>query len=285
MDNTENSLFYDVSHKDTMKFKSIVIDVMSEACSISDDSKYNGIGTLGEKQLHAAIKRFICPDISKHEIKIDSIKSTCGENNNIGASRRRFVADILDNNTVYEIQTGSFSPLREKISWILENTEYNVAVIHPIAQTKWVSLINSESGDIEKRYKSNVRGKITDIASELYFFRDFISSARFSLIVLMLEAEQYKKNCASPRAKRPKYKKYELIPIDLISAYIFKKASDYALFIPDSLPESFTVREYSNASQIRGIDAYSIVNTLCHIGLLKEDGKSGRAKAYRRAKD
>lgn len=282
MNNTENSSIYDVSHKDAIKFKSIVIDVMSEACSLSEDSKYNGIGTLGEKQMHAAIKRFICPDKSKHEIKIESIKGCFDGDNNISTTKRRFVADILDGNTVYEIQTGSFSPLREKISWILENTEYNVAVIHPIAQTKWVSLINSESGNIEKRYRSNVRGKITDIASELYFFRDFISSPRFSLVVFMLKAEQYKKNSAGPHAKRPKYKKYELIPLDLISAYIFKNASDYKLFIPSSLSESFTVKEYSNASRIRGIDAYSIVNTLCHIGLLEEHGKSGRAKVYRR---
>ncbi len=118
----------------------------------------------------------------------------------------------------------------------------------------------------------------------LYYFRDLISSPRFSLIILMMEAEQYKKNIAKGSRGRTKYRKYELIPISLRQAYVFKSKNDYQLFIPKDLSERFTVKEYSRASKIHGINAYSIVKTLCHIGLLAADGKIGRAIAYKKSK-
>ena len=288
MQSKDNCSIFDISSTDTARFRRIVIDVMSEACELSDEDEYEGIGRLAEKQMHAAIKRFICPDEAKHEVLIDG-SSGCNridseEDGNKKAKKRRFVADILDGNTIYEIQTGGFSPLREKIQWILDNTSYNVTVIHPIAEAKWVSLINTKTGNIENRKKSPLKGKITDIAPELYFFRDFISSPRFSLVILMMEAEQYKKNIQKDGRKRPRYKKYELIPISLLRAYVFKGVSDYSIFIPESLDEPFCVKGYSAKSGIRGMDAYSIVKTLCHLGLLEPAGMIGRAAAYKRKK-
>ena len=288
MQSKDNCSIFEISGGDTLRFRRIVIDVMSEACQLSDDDEYNGIGRLAEKQMHAAIKRFICPDESKHEILIDGSvgckKSDTEEESDKKTKKRRFVADILDGNTIYEIQTGGFSPLRDKIQWILDNTSYNITVIHPIAETKWVSLINTKTGNVENRKKSPVKGKITDIAPELYFFRDFISSPRFSLVILMMEAEQYKKNIQKDGRKRPRYRKYELIPISLLRAYLFRDVSDYSIFIPDDLEEPFCVKDYSARSGIHGIDAYSIVKTLCHLGLLEPAGTLGRAAAYKRKK-
>ena len=281
-----NASSFDMSHTDTQRFRRIVIDVMSEACRIDINEESGGIGTLGEKQMHAAIKRFICPDESCHEVKIDGshgciIRDPDEENNEKISKKRRFVADILNGNTIYEIQTGSFAPLQEKLQWILDNTSYNIILIHPIAETKWVSLI-SPDGSIGTRKKSPVKGKLSDIAPELYYIRDFLGSPRFSLVILMMEAEQYKKNVVKDARRRPRYRKYELIPVSLLRAHIFKDISDYSCFVPDSLPERFTVKQYSGESGIRGIDSYSIVKTLVHISLLEEDGMIGRAKAYKR---
>ena len=282
----DNNSIFELSFSDTARFRRIVIDVLSEACRLpeADESDYDGIGTLGEKQMHAAIKRFICPDESCHEIKIDG-SALClsnGENKeNEKKKKRRFVADVLTGNTIYEIQTGPFSPLKEKIQWILDNTSYNVVVIHPIAETTWINYINGKTGDIEKRQKSPHKGKFTDVSNDLYFFRGFIDNPRFSLVLLMMEAEQYKKNATKDGRKRPRYRKYELIPVSLLRAYVFKRAEDYKLFIPENLPDPFCVKNYSQKSGIYGMDAYSIVKTLLHIGLLEEAGKLGRAAAYR----
>ena len=73
MQGMDNSSIFEISSAETARFRRIVIDVMTEACQapITDESDYDGIGTLAEKQMHAIIKRFICPDESKHEILID----------------------------------------------------------------------------------------------------------------------------------------------------------------------------------------------------------------------
>ena len=265
-----------ISHADTLRFRRIVMEVMSIACSVDDDG-YDGIGTLGEKQMHAAIKRFICPDTSKHEVKMDRKSDQEAQ----GSKTRRFVADILDGKNVYEIQTGSFAPLVKKIKWILENTDYNVTVIHPIAESKWVNIIGDDC-NISRRYKSPQKGKIEDLASELFYIRDFISCPRFSLVILMLEAEQYKKNLEQDKRGRSKYQKYELIPMNLLRAHVFYGLEDYRYFLPEKLDGAFTVKQYSDATRIRGKDAYSIIHTLCHLGLIQEHGKIGRATAYKR---
>ena len=281
---TENNSIFEFSSEETRRFRGIVLDVLSEACQMPpNEDEYEGIGTLAEKQMHAAIKRFICPDEGCHEVKIDGSELCIdkSDSDNDKKKKRRFVADILKGNTIYEIQTEDFAPLTNKIKWILENTTYNIVLIHPIAEIKWLNYISAKTGEIEKRQRSPLKGKFTDVANDLYFIRDFIGNPRFSLMLLMVEAEQYKKNTVKDARRRPKYRKYELIPVSLLSAYVFRSVEDYRLFIPSGLPDPFCVKNYSALSGIRGMDAYSIVKTLIHIGLLEESGNLGRAKAYR----
>lgn len=270
----DNHTTYLLSRSDTMRFRSIVIDVMSEAAGIDGADECGGIGTLGEKQMHAAIKRFVCPDPQYHEVKLDT--SDSGER-----KRRKFVADILKDGTVTEIQTGRLAPLTEKIRWILDNTPYNVTVIHPIAESKWVNVLNSKN-DVEKRYRSPLKGKISDIACELYAIKDFLCSPRFSLVILMMEAEQYIKNSARSSRSRPRYKKYELIPVNLLSATVISSPEDVKSLIPESLEGEFTVKQFSAASKIRGMDAYSAVHSFCDLGLLENCGKTGKANIYKK---
>lgn len=279
----DNSSIFEISHSDTMRFRSIVIDLITEAAKITDeDTESGGIGTLGEKQMHAAIKKFICPDEICHEIPLDT-GARAGEIGEDGKKikRRKFVADILKNGNVYEIQTGALPPLTEKIKWILENTDHNVTVIHPIAETKWVNVLNSKN-ELENRYRSPVKGKLNDIAPELYAIKDFVNSPRFSLVILFMEAEQYMKSAAKNGRSRKKHKKYELIPINLLRAHIFSSLEDYKIFIPDSLDGAFTVKDFSSASKIRGMDAYYTVHTLVDMGLLEQCGKIGRAAAFKK---
>lgn len=279
----DNFSTFEISRADTFRFRSIVIELMTEAAKIGDaDEEYGGIGTLSEKQMHAAIKRFICPDESCHEIPLDN-GERAGETDESGnkIKRRKFVADILKNGNVYEIQTGALPPLSEKIKWILENTSHTVTVIHPIAETKWVNVLD-KNNDLERRYRSSLKGKLNDIAPELYAFKDVVESPRFSLVILFMEAEQYIKAAAKKGRSRQKYKKYELIPVNLLRAQVFRSLDDYKIFIPDTLEGEFTVKEFSAKSKIRGRDAYLTVYSLCNLGLLEECGKIGRAKAFRK---
>lgn len=274
----QGKAYYQLSERDTRRFRKIILDNLMKSASVDAamTDEYDGIGRLGEKQMHSALKTFICPDGSKHEIKIQDSPLYVPKSEE-NTKNRKYVADILDGDTIYEIQTGGFSPLREKILWILENTSYRVVVIHPIAETKWVSKIGDD-GKISGRRKSPRHGRAQDIAGELYFFRSFLTNPRFSLMVLMIEAEQYVK----PQKRGRRLKKYEMIPMSLLGAYLFKSREDYEYFLPDSLPDTFTVKDYSQHAKIYGMDAYSMVKTLCGLGFVEECGSIGRAQAYRR---
>ena len=80
-------------------------ELFNTACerTIQKEHSQNGIGTLKEKTLHAVLKNFYEPDISCHEIKIG-----------------RFVADILHENQVVEIQTRNFNSMRKKLDNFLK---------------------------------------------------------------------------------------------------------------------------------------------------------------------
>ena len=145
----ENSNMMCFSQIDIANFRKITLEVLEKSLSL--DENEGGIGTLGEKQMHAVIKKFICDDEAKHEITIQGSYGYIGSSNE--TKRRKFVADVLDQNTIYEIQTGSFRPLADKIKWILDNTTYNIVIIHPIPEVLYVSYIN-EDGSISGRKKS-----------------------------------------------------------------------------------------------------------------------------------
>ncbi|MGN0623314.1 MAG: hypothetical protein ACI4JA_05115, partial [Oscillospiraceae bacterium] len=114
-----------------------------EACKkiINSQREKNGIGTLGEKTLHAVLKNYFEPHTENQEIKVGG-----------------YVADIVGENGVIEIQTGNFNKLLKKLERFLEFC--NVTVVYPIAATKYLSWMDMDSGEITSRRKSPRRGKI-----------------------------------------------------------------------------------------------------------------------------
>ena len=108
--------------------------LFADACQkiIAKERETNGIGTLKEKTMHAVLKNFYEPDVSHQEIKVD-----------------RFVADILRDNEIIEIQTRSFNAMRKKLSVFLE--KYPVTIVYPIPHNKWLYWIDENTGEISKK--------------------------------------------------------------------------------------------------------------------------------------
>ena len=75
----ENTNIIRFDSSDISKFRKITLDVLEKSLSLDDDE--GGIGTLSEKQMHAVIKKFICADESKHEIKIQGSHGYIGSEN------------------------------------------------------------------------------------------------------------------------------------------------------------------------------------------------------------
>ncbi len=238
------------------------------------------IGTLREKRLHAAVKTYLCPDVTCHERPIEAEGAT-----------RRTVADILWGGEILEVQTGGFYPLRDKITWYLENTSYRVTVVHPLGAVRYLSWIDPGDGHILSRRRVARRGRVRDVARELYWLSDFIGNPRFSLRILLLELEEYRMADGWSRDGKRGSSRYERFPTALLGDVTLATPTDYtAYFMPvaltaaaaDGLCPSFTATEFSQLSGIRGKAVYSLIHLFERLGVVDELAeKVGRSKVYR----
>lgn len=87
------------------------------------------------KTVHAVLKRFYEPDPEHQEIPVEN-----------------FVADILRDGEIIEIQTRGFNKLRRKLDTFLKY--YPVTIVYPIIHTKWLYWINEETGELSPKRKS-----------------------------------------------------------------------------------------------------------------------------------
>jgi hypothetical protein len=205
-----------VSPEEALRFAAVARQIIG--LPLTETQGQAGIGTLREKRLHLALKTYICPDVSCHEQRLSS-----------GGRRSTMVADVLTREgQIYEIQTGSFYPLRKKISWYLSHTDCSVTVVHPLPAVKYLSWISPADGQILSRRKSPKRGKVTDVASQLYWLSDFVGDARFSLCLLFLDMEEYRFQDGWGRDGKRGSNRYERFPTALRGRVDLATPAQYA---------------------------------------------------------
>lgn len=254
-------------------------------CKKSQDS----IGTYKEKRLHIALKRFMCEDPSYYEVKVTAEENPspelCRKNEVANQKHRRisYVADIKRDGHIYEIQTGSLYPLKNKLVFYLHHTENYVTVVHPLASVKWVSWIDPKSGSISKRHRSPKKEDVRAIAGDLYAISDLLGHPRLEIVLPMIEIEEYRNLDGWGNGGKRGSTRYERFPLHLIDLVTLSSKQDYEnCFLPKSLPDRFTAAEYAKASGIRGIATYSALSALCTLGSLNKGEKVGKSYVYER---
>ena len=250
------------------------------------------IGTLREKRLHAAIKLYLCPDECCHERPVADMLAADDSMDGQGTTvaKRRMVADILADGRIFEVQTGGFFPLKEKIAWYLTHTPCHITVVHPIPAVRYLSWINPEDGSIISRRKSPKRGRVKDVAKELYWLSEFIGDPRFTLRLLLIELEEYRMADGWSRDGKRGSNRYERFPTALLGDVTLSTPADYAAyFLPAALssPDAdgvcpvFTAADYAKLTGIRGKATYSTIHLLERLGLIAEtEERVGRSRTY-----
>ncbi len=283
----------EVTAPEALRFRAVAEEVMRRPMltaqarvSAAEAADAPHIGTLGEKRLHAAVKRYLCPDESCHERPVGEMIAAAGAS----TKKRRIVADILCGDEIIEVQTGGFYPLREKVAWYLANTDLRVTVVHPLAAVKYLSWIEPETGDIRSRTRSPKRGRVKDIARELYWLSEFVGNERFALRLLLLELEEYRMADGWSKDGKRGSNRYERFPTALLGDVTLATAEDYATyFLPTSLSApaadgsrpSFAAADYAKATAIRGKATYSMIHLLERLSLIREtEEKQGRSRTY-----
>lgn len=232
---------------------------------IDKERNFKGIGTLKEKTMHAVFKNFYEPDENHQEIKVG-----------------RFVADILREDEIIEVQTRSFNAIRKKLDVFLE--QYPVTIVYPIVHTKWIIWIDEQTGEITNKRKSPKSGSFYDAFFELYKIKPYLTNKNLHICLTLVDAEEYRLLNGWNSTKKRGSTRYDRIPTKLVDELYIGGSDDYLCLIPDSLPEQFTARDYALAAKINIRYAQTAMNIFSHIGCIKKIGKSGRSYLYTAAK-
>ena len=228
---------------------------LSETCA-------GGIGTLGEKSVHNVLKYYFEPFEGNHETHIGG-----------------FVADIVGEDGIIEIQTGSFQRLREKLTAFLEATR--VTVVYPIPNERWLLWIDKESGELISRRKCRSRANVYSCFEELYRIKQHITHEGFTFCLVLLDLEELKYRDGRGKSRKIHATKVDRIPVDIADEIYFREPADYLFFIPAGLAEEFTAKDFAASAGINDNLARLTLNLLTHLGVTEHFGKTGNSFLYR----
>lgn len=239
------------------RFYRIAADVTEE------EQRRAGIGTYKEKRLHIILKRYFEEDPACHEIPV-----------------KGFIADILREGVITEIETKGFSGLGPKLAAYLP--EYRVQLVHPLAGRKYVSWIDPETGVLSPRHLSPKKEGICDLLFELVRILPYADHPRLEVLGPVLELDEYRRADGWDRTGKRGSHRVERIPTELTDMIELITDDDYRRAIPDSLPDAFTVKEFAKAARTRTETARAAMKVLEKRGVLIPVGRAGRAVTYGR---
>ena len=100
-----------------------------------------------------------------------------------------FVADVrAGDDVLYEIQTGSFGPLKRKLATLLE--AHRVVLVFPIAQVRYILKVPEDRDEAPKRRRSPKRGSIAHVVEALVSIPMLLDHPNFELEVVLIAEEE-----------------------------------------------------------------------------------------------
>ncbi|MBE6886271.1 MAG: hypothetical protein E7486_04900 [Ruminococcaceae bacterium] len=221
-----------------------------------------GIGTLKEKLLHRTLKYYFSPSEDCHELALGG-----------------YVADILGENGVIEIQTGSYARLQEKLQAFLPLVP--VTVVCPLIAQKELCRVSPE-GELLPGRRSPKHQTPFHIFEHLRGIREFLGDENLRVCICMIEGRELRYP-QRVRAGRKRVEQKELIPDRLTAITVLHRPADYLALLPPELCDPFSVTELARAADVPRELASLAVYVLKQAGFLLAAEKKGNAILYRRA--
>ena len=219
------------------------------------------IGTLSEKTLHSVLKYYIEPCDDFHEVAV------CG-----------YVADILRDGCITEIQTRAFDRLRSKLASFLE--EHPVTVVFPIIKTKWYYVTDSESGEVSPKKKSPKYGSVYDAFKELYRIKMLLGRENLYFHFILLDVTEYRHTVKKCRRNRKGVELVDRIPERIAEEVFLDGKADFKKLIPEGLPSPFSSKDFAKAIKRPRTVAQTALNVLTEVGAVERIGKDKNAYLY-----
>ena len=222
----------------------------------------SGIGTLGERSLHAVLKYWIEPDERRHEVKLP-----CG-----------LVADIYDGDRVVEIQTGSLYQLRGKLDRLLPFTP--VTIVVPVVRKKTLVWLDPETGEATPPRRSPRVGGFWDRLPDLYWLLPYFSDPGLVVRLVELDLVESRARDGWGRDGKRGSHRVERVPVAVGRELWLQGPADCVHMLPDGLPIPFTTADFQKAGRLSAKKAGFAINFLYKNKVIVRTGKSGRAYLY-----
>lgn len=224
--------------------------------------KPKSIGTLGERSLHAALKRHLARPGDEIECPLDG-----------------YVIDIKRGDKLIEVQTTGFSSVRKKYRDLV--TRHRVRVIHPIAIDKRIIWLD-EDGAIERKSKSTAKRSAANIFDALTGCPDIICSPNFTLEALLVREEEVRQRVIARRRRRwnRDWKPVDHRLLEIVEQFVFRAPGDLLALLPAHLPPQFTNADLIQHGRVSRALAQKMTYVLRNCGAIRVVGRRGRAVLY-----
>ena len=221
------------------------------------------IGTLNEKPLHAALKKWYAQPNDQFEVPLDG-----------------FIIDILRGDLLVEIQTRNFAAIKRKLSKLTKN--HSVRLVYPIALEKWIVKIAPDEKRNQSRRKSPKRGSTELIFEELVSFPKLITRPSFSLELLLIQEEEVRRYDGTRGWRRKGWGTSERRLLQVVDRQLFETPADMGALLPSTLNEPFTTSNLASAISRPRRLAQKMAYCLREMGVITPLGKQGNAILYTR---
>lgn len=224
-----------------------------------------GIGTKGEKSVHAVLKNYFEPYQDSQE-------------QNIGG----YVADIVGEDGIIEIQTGQFSHLKDKLAAFLAVTR--VTVVYPVYVKKRIITLDGETGEVKSRRTSPLKETPYEIFRELFPISEFLTHENLSFVIMLLECDEYRippESIGRKKNRRGRLSVYDRIPTALADEIHIDRPEDWECLVPCLFEEDYTTAVLAEKAKIPRETASLALSALNRGGIAVRTGKIGNAYTYR----
>lgn len=220
-----------------------------------------GIGIQKEKSVHGLIKYLLEPDESFHEQPVGS-----------------FVADIRNAERIYEIQTGNCYPLIKKLR--AYKGVCPVTVVKPLSVRTTIRWMDPETGAFDEKPGRGKKARPEELLSDMKNLIEFLPEKDFSVLVLLMETEEYRIRDGYGEKGKSRATKLDKIPVRITDDYLFESPADWGALFPEEIKEPFTVPELAKALRLSGFHTYRAVKVFELAGRIRPAGKRGKAALY-----
>jgi len=222
----------------------------------------SGIGTLNERSLHAALKRWYARPGDEFEATVEG-----------------YVVDIVRDDLLVEIQTRGFSAMKRKLRDLTDR--HRVRLVYPIPRERWVVRLAPGGNGVHSRRKSPLHGDVELLFNELVSVPDLLAHPSFAVHVLLIQEERVRRFDPTRRGCR-RWVPCERRLLEVCDERLFRSPADLADLLPDGLPDPFTTGDLSTALRRPRRLAQRMAYCLRALELIEPVGRSAGGVAYAR---